>query len=332
MMRWRKKLLGFLNKNKLKRSILAGLVASVGLSVGTGLGLKADIAVGGDVSGGALSDVYNNNQIQLQNASQNQNQVQVNAARTGLMGAPVGGVTNTVIGSPSAFANTHLFNAPWNFTPPQILFHSSKTINDGSIFNCCRIINVGAQLRRGIKDRLFGIYDEREFIASGSPARGPFVGSVIACGLNTQLSSGCVTYIGTGYVFMEEYATSEAALVSLSRMAARNGANIVGNVNCAFAETIRSYSTSLGASFGFSDGVGKDGSIGGSAGASWGTSRVKRPVQPHCTGDFYVGSTSGCYAMGMNQTYFPQPIPYRRYLPPPQYQPAAAYQPVRGLW
>ncbi len=324
-------MLGFQKNTKLFRGLLAGLIATACLS----LNVNADIAVGGDVSGGALNDVYNNNQIQLQNASQNQNQVQVNTYnRPGFVGGGgAGAITNTVIGSPSAFANTHLFNAPWNFTPPQLLFHASKTINDGSIFNCCRIVNVGANLRRGIKDRLFGIYDEREFIASGAPAGGPVFGSVIACGLNTNLTAGCVNFVGTGYVFMEEYASTEAALVALSRMAARNGANIVGNINCAFAETIRSYSTSLGASFGFSDGVGQTGSVGTSLGANWATSRVKRPVQPHCTGDFYVGSANGCYAMGMNQTYFPQPIPYRRYLPPPQYQagPPVA-QPVRGLW
>ncbi|MDJ0625877.1 MAG: hypothetical protein QNJ31_05875 [Candidatus Caenarcaniphilales bacterium] len=298
---------------------------------------QANVAIGDNVTNSPVSNTNNNNQIQLQNASQNLNQIQVNN-KAGIIGPGTsgGGAIATVVGSPSAFANTHLFNGPWNFTPPNILFHCSKTINDGSPFSACRIVNVGAFLKRGIKDRLFGIYDEREFIASGAPGGGAFAGgAVIACGLNTKLPPGCVTYIGTGYVFMEEYATTEAALVSLSRMAARNGANIVGNVNCAFAETIRSYGTSLGAAFGFSEGVGDDGAVSGSLGANWGTSRVKRPVQPHCSGDFYIGSPSGCYAMGMNQTYFPQPIPYRRYLPPapiappqiPQYK-----QPVRGLW
>jgi hypothetical protein len=331
-------LLGFHFKNRIYKGLLLGVVASLTLTFNLNTKISADIAVTGNVSGGTLSDINNNNAIQQQNASQNLNQIQIsNSSRAGLIGAGIsGGAANTVVGSPSAFANTHLFNAPWNYTPPAILFHPSKTINDGSIFNCCRIVNIGAQVRRGIKDRLFGIYDEREFIASGAPGGPPFAGPVIACGLNTQLSAGCVNYVGTGYVFMEEYASTEAALVSLSAMAARNGANIVGNVNCAFAETIRTYSTSLGASFGFSDGVGQDGSVGTSAGASWGTSRVKRPVQPHCTGDFYVGNASGCYAMAsnQNQTYFPQPIPYRRYLPPPQYvqQQAAYQQPVRGLW
>lgn len=334
----RKKLKGFYQINNKFKGLLFGVVISLGLSLCSSLQLNADVAIGGDVSGGTVSDINNNNQIQLQNASQNLNQININqnqrAGVTGVAGANVGG-SNTVIGSPSAFANTHLSNAPWNFTPPGLLFHCSKTINDGSVFNACRIVNIGAQLRRGIKDRLFGIYDEREFIASGAPAGGGFAGgSIIACGLNTTLPAGCVTYIGTGYVFMEEYASTEAALVSLSRMAARNGANIVGNINCAFAETIRSYNTSLGAAFGFSNGVGQDASVGGSLGASWGTSRVKRPVQPHCSGDFYVGNASGCYALGMNQSYFPTPIPYRRYLPPPQYQqPMPAYgQPVRGLW
>jgi len=327
--------------NKTKK--IFGYLVTISLVCLSALTTQAngDIGVDGNISGNpALNSSYNNNQTQLQSASQNMNQVNVNSyARTGVVGAagPSLSATSTVIGSPSAFANTHLFNAPWNFTPPQILFHASKTINDGSMFNCCRIINVAAGLRRGIKDRLFGIYDEREFIASSAMGRpAAFAGPVIACGLNTNLVGGCVNYIGTGYVFMEEYASTEAALVALSRMAARNGANIVGNVNCAFGETIRSYTTSLGASLGFSDGVGQDGSVGGSAGGSWGTSRVKRPVQPHCTGDFYTGNTNGgCYAqaMGQNQSYFPQPLPYRRYLPPaqPQYQPAS-YQPVRGLW
>lgn len=350
-------MLGFYhNKNKIKGLFtkqvtrkLLGVVIPVVISLGLNLAsstnvfAQANVSVGDNFSGtAAVSPTFNNNQVQTQNSSQNLNQIQVssiNNSRAMIAPGVGGGAAATVIGSPSAFANTHLFNGPWNFTPPNILFHCSKTINDGSVFSACRIINVGANLRRGIKDRLFGIYDEREFIASGAPAGGVFAGgAIIACGLNTQLPSGCVTYIGTGYVFMEEYATTEAALVSLSRMAARNGANILGNVNCAFAETIRSYSTSLGAAFGFSDGVGKDGAISSSLGASWGTSRVKRPVQPHCSGDFYMGSASGCYAMGMNQSYFPQPIPYRRYLPPAQMpaqmnvQPPMYQQAVRGLW
>ncbi|MDX1920578.1 MAG: hypothetical protein SFU25_07600 [Candidatus Caenarcaniphilales bacterium] len=330
---------------KVSRKLL-GVVIPVVISLGlnlassTGVFAQANVTVGDGFTGtAAVSPVFNNNQIQTQNSSQNLNQIQVSSisnSRAGIIGPAVGaGAAATVVGSPSAFANTHLFNGPWNFTPPNLLFHCSKTINDGSVFSACRIVNVGANLRRGIKDRLFGIYDEREFIASGVPGGGIFAGgAIIACGLNTQLPAGCVTYMGTGYVFMEEYGTTEAALVALSRMAARNGANIVGNVNCAFAETIRTYTTSLGAAFGFSDGVGSDGAVSGSLGATWGTSRVKRPVQPHCSGDFYMGSASGCYAMGMNQTYFPQPIPYRRYLPPPQMnvQGPAYQQPVRGLW
>jgi len=329
---------GFSHKNNRLKGLLLGVAISLGLSLSINLQLHADVAIGGDVSGGTVSDINNNNQIQLQNASQNQNQIQVNqyqrAGVTGVAGANVGGGGgHTVIGSPSAFANTHLSNAPWNFTPPGLLFHCSKTINDGSVFSACRIVNVGARLKRGIKDRLFGVYDEREFIASGAGGGGAFGGgSVIACGLNTSFPNGCVSYVGTGYVFMEEYASTEAALVALAQMAAKNGANVLGNVNCAFAETIRSYSTSLGAAFGFSNGVGDDGSLGGSLGANWGNSRVKRPVQPHCSGDFYIGSASGCYALGMNQTFFPHPIPYRRYLPPPQYQMPAYGQPVRGLW
>ena len=325
------------NKNKRSyKGLIAGLVLSLSLSVASNFHLNADIAIGGDANGGNIADIANTNAIQLQNASENLNQVQVNSySRAGILqGAGVIGGSNTVIGSPSAFAGTHLFNAPWNYTAPNLMFHCSKTINDGSVFSACRIVNVGAHLRRGIKDRLFGIFDEREFIASGGPALGVFPGPVIACGLNTSLPAGCVSYLGTGFVFMEEYATSEAALVALARMAARNGANVVGNVNCAFAETIRSYNTSLGAAFGFSNGVGDTGAISGTLGGSWSNSRVKRPVQPHCSGDFYVGNPGGCsnMAMGMNQTFFPQPIPYRRYLPPPQYAPVPASQPVRGLW
>ena len=311
-------MLGFNKKINTKKGLVLLTAVSLGLSLGFSLKLKADIAVGGNFTGGTASDISNNNQIQLQNASQNLNQTQVNSySRAGMVSSPGGGGSNTVIGSPSAFANTHLFNAPWNFTPPNILFHCSKTINDNSAFSACRIINIGATLRHGIKDRLFGIYDEREFIASGGGGGVFGGGAVIACGLNTSLPAGCVHYIGTGYVFMEEYGTSEAALVALSRMAARNGGNIVGNVNCGFAETIRSYSTSLGAAAGFSNGVGQSGAVSSSIGANWGTSRVKRPAQPHCSADFYTGNASGCaMAMGMNQTYFPQPVAYRRYLPP----------------
>ncbi len=335
MTRWRKKLLGFSKKMNIKKGFALLAAIGFGLSLGFSLKLKAEIAVGGDFTGGTASDISNNNQIQLQNASQNLNQTQVNSySRAGIISAPGGGGSSTVIGSPSAFANTHLFNAPWNFTPPSILFHCSKTINDNSAFSACRIINIGAGLRRGIKDRLFGIYDEREFIASGGGGGPGFSGgSVIACGLNTSLPAGCVHYIGTGYVFMEEYGTSEAALVALSRMAARNGGNIVGNVNCGFAETIRSYSTSLGAAVGFGNGIGQSGALSSSIGANWGTSRVKRPAQPHCSADFYSGNASGCaMAMNMNQTYFPQPVAYRRYLPPAQYQPPMQGQAVRGLW
>ena len=321
MTKWRKTLLGFNKKINTKKGLILLTAVSLGLSFGFSLKLRADIAVDGNFTGGTASDISNNNQIQLQNASQNLNQTQVNSySRAGMVSAPVGGGSNTVIGSPSAFANTHLFNAPWNFTAPNILFHCSKTINDNSAFSACRIINIGANLRHGIKDRLFGIYDEREFIASGQPAGGSFGGgAVIACGLNTSLPAGCVNYIGTGYVFMEEYGTSEAALVALSRMAAKNGGNIVGNVNCGFAETIRSYSTSLGAAAGFSDGVGQSGAVSSSIGANWGTSRVKRPAQPHCSADFYTGNPSACASvMASNQTYFPQPVAYRRYLPPAQ--------------
>ena len=312
-------MLGFNKKINTKKGLVLLTAVSLGLSFGFSLKLRADIAVQGNFTGGTASDISNNNQIQLQNASQNLNQTQVNSySRAGMVSAPVSGGSNTVIGSPSAFANTHLFNAPWNFTAPNILFDSSKTINDNSAFGTCRIINIGANLRHGIKDRLFGIYDEREFIASGQPAGGAFGGgAVIACGLNTALPAGCVNYIGTGYVFMEEYGTSEAALVGLSRMAARNGGNIVRNVNCGFAETIRSYSTSLGAAAGFSDGVGQSGAVSSSIGANWGTSRVKRPAQPHCSADFYTGNPAACASvMASNQTYFPQPVAYRRYLPP----------------
>ena len=319
MTKWRKTLLGFNKKMNIRKGLVLLTAVSLGLSFGFSLKLRADIAVQGNFTGGTASDISNNNQIQLQNASQNLNQTQVNSySRAGMVSAPVSGGSNTVIGSPSAFANTHLFNAPWNFTAPNILFDSSKTINDNSAFGTCRIINIGANLRHGIKDRLFGIYDEREFIASGQPAGGAFGGgAVIACGLNTALPAGCVNYIGTGYVFMEEYGTSEAALVGLSRMAARNGGNIVRNVNCGFAETIRSYSTSLGAAAGFSDGVGQSGAVSSSIGANWGTSRVKRPAQPHCSADFYTGNPAACASvMASNQTYFPQPVAYRRYLPP----------------
>ncbi|MBO1063026.1 MAG: hypothetical protein ACK481_07490 [Candidatus Melainabacteria bacterium] len=295
----------------------------------------ADVVVGGSITNGTATDLSNVNQIGLQNASTNQNQINVQQ-RASIIGNGAGGaVTNTVMGSPSAFASTHLHNGPWNFTPPQILFDASKTINDGSIFNCCRIVNVGAKLRKGIKDRLFGIYDEREYIAAGvGGGMAAYTGGIVACGINTQLPSACVTYIGSGHVFMEEYASTEAALVSLSRMAAKNGANVVGNVNCAFAETVRSYSTGVGGAIGGADASGENGSVSGSLGANWATSRVKRPVQTHCSGDFYMGNASNCYALGMNQTYFPQPRPYKRYLPPPpNFAPPASYQePVRGLW
>ena len=77
----------------------------------------------------------------------------------------------------------------------------------------------------------------------------------------------------------------------------------------------------------------------------------------HCSGDFYIGNANRCSASaggGANQSYFPQPVAYRRYLPPSppismmmappqQMQPMGMppmgmapqmqnLQPIRGLW
>ncbi|MDX1918996.1 MAG: hypothetical protein SFT81_07670 [Candidatus Caenarcaniphilales bacterium] len=299
------------------------------------LPVNADITVGGN--GTNLNNNENNNIVQPVQQTQIKNFGNV---PTGPVSATAGAI---VTGSPSAYSHTHLFHGPWNFTPPDILFHPSKTIGDNSVFSCCRIINVGTPLRGNIKDFLFGIYDEREAITSrvGKVKKVKPTGSVIVCGLNTNIPPGCASFIGTGYAYLEEYATTEAALVGLARMAARQGANIVGNVNCAYMETIRTYSTALGGTFGFTnpiDGKDANSTIGGAGAAAWGTSRVKRPAMPHCTGDFYLGNSNGCYyaADTMNQTHFPQPVAYRRYLPPPPAPPPPppppANQPVRGLW
>lgn len=249
---------------------------------------------------------------------------------------------------PSAYAHTHLYNGVWNFIPPHILFDPSKVIGDGSVFCNCRLIKLSTTIRHSVKDKLFGVFDERAFVMSGignvkpMPASGPGIvsDSVIVCGLNVRLPRGCVQFIGSGHVFMENYATTEGALVGLAQMAAVRGGNLVGNVNCAYAETVQSFGVGLGAGGGGSKeiehGMFEGTSVSGSVGGSWSTGITKRPAQPFCTGDFYVATLDRCSNNGV--AYMPAPRSYRRYLPsntPPisqtQYLPPAQ-QPVRGYW
>ena len=247
------------------------------------------------------------------------------AAGNASAAVPTAGAPNSILGSPSAFTNTHLSHTPWNFTAPNLLFHPSKTINDGSCFSQCRLVNIAANLKRSIKSKIFGIFDEREFIASGVPTSGiPIAsGSVVACGVHSQLPVGCLQFVGTGYVLLEEHSSTEAALVSLARMAGGHGANLVGNVNCGFTETIRgtSATASLGAS---TNELKLDGQhVGLAAGLSAGRTVVERPSKPNCSADFFIaGANRSCYGsqqaqiMKSGQTYMPMPLPQRRYLPP----------------
>lgn len=225
---------------------------------------------------------------------------------------PAAGATGgMIIGSPSAYAYDKYYNSPWNFTPPQVLFHPTKTINDHSVFHKCRMIELSANIRDSLKDKLFGIFDEKEFISSGvgrlkgkSPVKS---GQVITCGMNTNLPPSCVKFVGTGYVYMEDYVSTEAAMVGIARIAASKGANLIGNMNCAYQGNIQSASTGAGIGLG-----GVDGDDVGSLGLSAGTSKAKRTVQPHCNGDFYI-VTGNCKKS--EDPYMPAPRPYRRYLP-----------------
>lgn len=224
--------------------------------------------------------------------------------------------------APSGFANSMLSNGAWNFIPPHVLFHPSKTIGGNSPFCKCRIIKASTRLRSTLKDKILGVFDERKFIASGvgytrpAPAfagAGITTDSVIVCGLNTNLPNKCVNFIGSGSVFMENYATSEGALVGLAQMAAQNGANLVGNVNCAFSESIQSYNGGLGLGGSITDSLGGSSTGIGTLGASWGTGITKRRAQPYCSADFFVVTLSGCTGSGTQ--HMPAPRMYRRYLP-----------------
>jgi|GEM_PF-2090630 len=244
------------------------------------------------------------------------------ASNAGDASGAVPALGTSILGSPSAFANTHLSHTPWNFTSPNLLFHTSKTINDGSCFSHCRLVNIGANLKRSIKSKIFGIFDEREFVASGVPTSGiPIAsGSVIACGVHSRLPIGCLQFLGTGYVLLEEHSSTEAALVSLARMAGGHGANLVGNVHCGFTETIRGTSATGGLGISTNE-IQIDGDhIGLAAGLTMGRTVVERPSKPNCSADFFIaGANRSCYvshAMGSNQTYMPRPVPQRRYLPP----------------
>lgn len=225
--------------------------------------------------------------------------------------AAAAGGGSVVVGSPSSFSQGHLYNSPWNFTPPHLLFHPSKTINDHSAFHRCRLVNLSTQIRDSFKDKILGIFDEKEFISTGV---GKLKGSapvrpnhIVVCGLQTAISPKCVQYIGTGYILLEEYSSTEAALVGISQIASKKGANLIGNLNCPYAETVRSRNIGAGGSVG-DLGNSSFGSLGGVAAQN----RSLRTVQPHCNGDFYL-VTKACKVS--NDNYMPQPRPYRRYLP-----------------
>ena len=246
---------------------------------------------------------------------------------------------------PSAYSHTHLYNGYWNFIPPHILFHPTKVIGDSSMFCQCRLINVTTNIRHSFKDRFFGVFDERAYVlsgvgrVSGATFAGPTVASefMIVCGLNTQLPPGCVSFIGSGHIFMENYATTEGALVSLAQMGASKGANVIGNVTCAYAESVQSFGSGLGLGGSYT-GPAEDGVGALSLGGSWSTGITKRPSQPFCTGDFYVATLEGCF-QGNGLAHAPAPRPYRRYLPANNLPPVSQRQyipqsetPVRGLW
>lgn len=236
------------------------------------------------------------------------------------------------IGSPTSFANANYYNSPWNFTSPEYLFHPTKTINDHSAFHKCRLINTKTPIRDSLKDKLLGVFDEKEFISTGvgklrwkPPVN---QGNIIVCGINTQIPAHCVRFIGTGYVYMNEYVSTEAALVAISREAINKGSNLVGNVNCPFQENITNRGGGVGGALGklkYYDAL--------SAGGNIDTSHSKRTIQPHCSGDFYT-VTGDCVIK--EDTYRPTPRPYRRYLPANnsqrQYLPPQHNQPVRGKW
>jgi len=269
----------------------------------------------------------------------------------GLVGAPNPAPGNAaVLGSPSAYANVHLFHSPWNFTPPNLLFHPTKTLNDNSPYHLCRMINTGVSVRDSFRDKVMGIYDEREHI-SAMPAPGLLnkvkskfsnnpnnplnrkFNQVIVCGLNATLPRGCVTFMGTAHVYNKDYASTEAALNGLAQLAAKKGANLVGHVNCAYAESIHGINMGAGASLGGVDSD-HDSAGSGSLGLSWGNSRVTRPAHPHCSGDLYLATMCTPSSPGSG---FMQPRPYRRYLPVPPRPlatPPSARQraTVRGLW
>lgn len=240
---------------------------------------------------------------------------------------------------PSAYAGTGFYNSPWNFIPPNILFHPTKTINDGSCFAKCRLVKVNAPLKTSLRDKIFGVFDEEKFVSSGmGDTRGHMLmgggstvttDSIIVCGLNTELPAGCVKFVGSGTVNMDTYATTEGALVGLGRLAAKNGANLLGNVNCAYAETIKSDNWGVGLGGSITDALGGHSAGSGSIGAQYGSAVTKRPAQPYCAGDFYIATLQACQQP--EPVYAPQPRQYRRYLPAPvatqQYLPAPVMQP-----
>jgi len=333
---------------------LKWLIGSVYLSmlllISTGLPLLAE-----------QSNITNNNNNNLENTNlinnALDNNVQLNVSNrsgafgsvgsSGGAGVPGGGIGTVVSGAPAHYAMAQPFNAPWNFTSPNTLFHCSKLINDSSMFSKCRLINVDTPLRTRFKDKFLGVFDDRRFVASGlggarlAPHIGP---AVVACSPITPINPCCSQFLGSGYVSMEEYATNEEALVGLSQIAAKNGANLVGNINCGFGDGVRSSGLGLGASVGYNHSIDNDNAIGTTLGATWNTALSKRTAQPFCTGDFYLASLQACNACaantgtiaGQRAMYMHKPIAYRRYLPPapprPMPPPAKRRAAVRGLW
>ncbi len=244
------------------------------------------------------------------------------------------GITSTIVSSPNTYSSDAYYNSPWNFTPVELLFHKSKTINDSSAFSSCRLVNTTTRIRDSFKDVFLGVFDEKEYISTGVGKMPLFsknenkINQVIVCSIQTEIPPQCVNYLGTGYVYMEDYVSTEAALLGVAQLASKKGANLVGNMRCLYQQNAQSFSTALGATTGALD-MKKGDANSNTAGLGWGSSRAKKPVQPHCSGDFYIATP----CEGGDSNYYPKPRAYRRYLPSETKNQASNKNgSVRGYW
>ncbi len=305
---------------------------------------------------------YNPIQNNLNNASQSMSNAQIVNENNNVSFVAAGGGNIPTPLPPSAYITNINHNNAWNYVAPNILFDNSKVIGGNTIFSNCRLVNVNAGIRHSVKDIFFGVFDERTYVMSGvnnifnngggcccgagcrnkcsSCSTKINISSMLCCGQGiTQIPNGIGIFIGSGHVFMENYSTSEAALVALAQMGSKRGANLVGNIYCGFSEAVQSFGLGVGAGGGYSDKIGNNEFVSGSIGASWGTGITKRPVQPFCTGDFFLTTANALTSAASNNIYAPQPRLYRRYLPSEGAQPMSmmryappSQMPVRGLW